>query len=156
MTTLSLLTAAQGSVEIYVSDGAVGTKAAPLRTLEGAKNRILMQLLASKAVVYLMDGLHERVASFRLSKEDFSSRVIPAITFRPAKGAAPVLTGSVVLPEGQWRPVTGEAVLARLDDAIEKQVKVADLQWTEFLNSELIKSRLNEAINILAEPYLSK
>lgn len=52
---LSQLHATAGNIDIYVSpkgfDGAAGTEAAPLRTLEGAKNRLLMQLPAKKAVI---------------------------------------------------------------------------------------------------------
>ena len=128
-------------VAIYVSpdgfDGNVGTRQLPLRTLEGARQRLLTQLPAQKVTICLLKGRHERTGSFTLNKEDFGGFEVPTVVFKADADA--VLTGSVVLPFAVWQPVTDAETLARLDDVIEKQVRFVDLRQLRYTDFGLMR-----------------
>ncbi|WP_059044538.1 Ig-like domain-containing protein [Paenibacillus rubinfantis] len=114
------------------SDTNNGSKKAPFRTLEKARDAI-RELKAAKGLpaggvtVYLREGRYERSASFELREQDSGAAGKP-ITYAAYPGEKVVLSGSERLEKSVFVPVTDEAVRSRIisPEAREK-VLVADL-----------------------------
>ncbi|WP_036963627.1 Ig-like domain-containing protein [Promicromonospora kroppenstedtii] len=111
---------AQGT--IYLSpdgdDGAAGTEAAPLATLEAARDAIRALRAADDlpddgVTVYLREGTYERSASFTLGAEDSGTADAP-ITYRSYPGETATVSGGKELPYDGFSPVTDQAVLDRV------------------------------------------
>lgn len=132
-----LLTAGAG-VELHVAvdghDTAPGTAAAPLATLEAARDRLRAAPDPGRAgrppgpaTVWLHAGTYERRAPFVLGPADSGTADAPVV-YRAWPGDAVSLSGGHALPADVWQPVTDPAVLARLDPAARGQVLVCDLR----------------------------
>ncbi|WP_068784716.1 Ig-like domain-containing protein [Paenibacillus phocaensis] len=114
------------------NDANNGTKEAPFRTLEQARDAI-RELKAANGLppggvtVYLREGRYERSASFELREQDSGTAGKP-VTYTAYPGEKVILSGSKRLEKSAFVPVVDEAVRSRIisPEAREK-VRVADL-----------------------------
>jgi hypothetical protein len=111
-------------------DEAAGTRTAPFRSLEKARDAIRQRNaegdgVTGGALVTLLPGRHERRASFVLGKEDSGTAEAP-IVYAAEAGAAVRLTGGRLLRD--FRPVEDAAVLARLVPGARGHVMQTDLR----------------------------
>ena len=129
-------TARPDGVRLFVAvdgdDRAAGTEAAPLATLEGARDalRALRDEQAGHAAgaeVVLRQGRYARAQTFRLEAQDGGAADAP-VRYRAAPGEAVVLYGGTELPPARFTPLEDAALRARLpDDAARANVRVLDL-----------------------------
>jgi len=118
---------------LYVSphgrDGAPGSKASPLATLAGARDRLRALKGAGRvpregATVWIRGGTYFQAGTFTLSAAD---DVSPApVTYAGWGGETVRVTGGREVTE--WKPVADPAVLGRLDPAARPHVLVSDLK----------------------------
>lgn len=111
-------------------DAASGDMAAPLASLEGARDRIRTMkqeggLPAGGVVVLVRGGVYERDRAFELSGEDSGTAEAP-IVYRSHPGEEVRLVGGREVTG--FEPVTDEAVLARLEESARGSVMQADLR----------------------------
>jgi len=74
----------------------------------------------------LRGGTYQLTRTFVLTKADSGAEAAP-VRYRAYKNEEVHLIGGVVIPPARFGPVTDKAVLARLDRAGAKQIRVADL-----------------------------
>ncbi len=122
---------------LYVSpkgdDGNPGTLEKPLASLEGARTalrKISASLPEGPVVVQFAGGEYFFPKAVLFTKEDSGSAAKPII-YRAAYGEKVVFTGG--LDVGEWKPVTDEAVKARLPEKARDQVVVADVSGMQTL-----------------------
>lgn len=113
-------------------DAAAGTAAAPFATLERARDAVrtlkdARGLPEGGVAVMLRGGVHRRDATFALTTADGGAPGSPVV-YRAAEGEQVRLVGGVDIPPEAFRPVTDEAILARLDEAARGNVLQADLR----------------------------
>jgi hypothetical protein len=131
--TLLLSTVATGAeIRLHVSpdgrDGAVGTRAAPLATLAGARDRlrVVRQEDGDRAATVLFEsGTYVMDRAVVFGAEDSGSAGAP-IRYQAEPKAVVRFTGGTVVPS--WSAVTDPAVLKRLADEAREHVRVADLR----------------------------
>jgi hypothetical protein len=118
-----------GQTLIHVSpvgnDSQPGTKAAPLATLAGARDRLRTLDKADPITVVFAEGTYQFAMSVKFAKQD-SGAAEARITYKAADGAKVRFVGGVEVTD--WKPVTDEAVLKRLAPEARKHVRVADLK----------------------------
>ena len=107
-------------------DGAPGTRAQPLATLEGARDRV-RQLKTEEAplTVWFSGGTYWFAEPVVFSSGDSGTEAAP-VTYRALPGAGVRFSGGQSV--GGWSPVTDEGVLARLPEEARPHVLVADLR----------------------------
>ena len=127
-------TIAEPPTTIYVApngnDSAGGTEAAPLATITAAQKRIRDLKAAGKlpkggAAVELLGGRYQLDKPIELTAEDSGTAEAP-ITYRARPGETVLISGAQAITE--WKPVTDQAVLERLDPAARDKVYQADLK----------------------------
>ncbi len=122
------------AVTLYVAtdgdDANPGTEAAPLGTLERARDAV-RELKAQGPLpdggvaVYLRGGSYRLALSFRLSAEDSGTEQAPVV-YQASPGEEVRLTGGVAV--AGFEPVTDAPSLARLPEEARGHVLVADLK----------------------------
>ena len=109
------------ALELYVSpkgsDAYPGTRAKPLASLEGARNRI-RELRLKKAInepidVLISDGTYTMTEPLILTADDSGSEQSP-ICFRAEKGASPQFVGGIAIEN--WEEVSEGLWKARVDE----------------------------------------
>ncbi|WP_329371419.1 right-handed parallel beta-helix repeat-containing protein [Streptomyces sp. NBC_00669] len=114
------------------NDTAPGTRAAPLATLEGARDAIRKWRKGSKdratapVTVQLRGGVYRRTQSFTLDARDSGSPGRP-VTYTAYNGEEVRLVGGLELPGASFAPVADQAVLDRLPAAVRDLVQEVDL-----------------------------
>jgi len=104
-------------------DSAEGTKDSPLASIKEALSR-----LAGKngGKIVLRGGLYDMAETVNVTAEH-SGTVESPLIITAEKGEVPMLSTSRAIPASAFAPVTDEAVLARLPEAVRGKVVVADL-----------------------------
>lgn len=112
------------------SDAASGTKDAPFATLQRARDEVRSLKKAGKltdgATVEVLGGTYELSQPFELTAEDSGAGIANPITYRAQPDAQVRLVGGKVV--NGFKPVTDQAVLARLDETARGKVLQADLK----------------------------
>jgi len=130
-TLLPVMASADEKAVIYVSpngnDSAVGTIDAPLKTLEGAKQRV-RELKAKGMTVseVIFRGGDYRVDNVVFDSVDSGTEETP-IVYRAYEGETPRFKGSVELDVSGAQPVTDEFIRSRLYDDVRDKIVVIDL-----------------------------
>ena len=118
-----------GGAEIYVSpkgnDARTGAEGEPIRSLERARDAAREITGDRGVIIWLEGGVYERDRPFELTAEDSGSEGT-TVTYRARPGAEVRIVGGKVVTE--WKPVSDEAVLARLAPAARSEVVRADLK----------------------------
>ncbi|MGN0998148.1 MAG: Ig-like domain-containing protein, partial [Faecousia sp.] len=123
-------------MQLYVSpngdDSAAGTFLAPLKTLEGARNKI-REIKASSGLpeggitVNLRAGDYKILEdSFRLEAQDSGEEGKP-IVYQAYPGETVTITGNAEAKGSDFQQVTDEEILARLPESVRDQVLVYDV-----------------------------
>ena len=143
------VSAAQSAgVQIYVSsngnDNADGSLKAPLRTLEGARNKIREMkqsgLPAGGVTVNLREGTYSLVEqSFELTGEDSGTSESP-IVYQSYPGETAVISGSVQADGAHFEPVRDPAILNRLPEESRNHVLVYDVKEQLGISSDGLTS----------------
>lgn len=120
------------SIKVYISptgnDANMGTKKAPLRTLEGAKSRMrtLRKTITGKdAVIFVAGGRYAIERPVLFQAEDGGSEQV-SVTYKAMPGEQPVFTGSRKL--SNWQSLKDKQALGKLDPAVRSKIYVADLK----------------------------
>ena len=121
--------------QMYVSptgdDAAEGTIGAPLKTLEGARNKVreLKQsgLPAGGITVNLLGGEYLASSALELTAADSGEAGKP-IVWKAAEGAEVTFSGTVSVEPNRFGHVTDEDILARLPEAARDNVYVCDMK----------------------------
>lgn len=116
-------------VDLYVavdgSDDSPGTESEPFATLEAARDAIRDRRSEDPAdtgyTVHLLEGVHERGASFILTEEDSGAAGSPVV-YRAREGDEVQIVGSAAVPEPSLQPVSDPAVLNRLEPSVAGHV----------------------------------
>ncbi len=125
--------ALENEINIFVSqngnDSNEGSMSAPLKTLEGAKNKIRSlkkssNLSQTKINVNIREGSYT-VESFSLTKEDSGSKDFP-VTYRAWKDEEVSVSGGYTIESKFWSLVEDEAILKRLPEEARGNVYQAD------------------------------
>ncbi len=130
-TLLPVMASADEKAVIYVSpngnDSAVGTIDAPLKTLEGAKQRV-RELKAKGMTVseVIFRGGDYRIDTVVFDSADSGTEENP-IVYRAYEGETPRFKGSVELDVSGAQPVTDEFTRSRLYEDVRDKVVVIDL-----------------------------
>lgn len=128
--TLSVARCAGANPDVYVSPGGddanPGTREAPFKTLEAARDAVRARPAGQGATVNLLGGRYPRVSTFELGARDSGSAEAPVV-YRAAPGEKVRIDGGVVVPGEACRPVTDETTRARLLPKARDQVRVIDL-----------------------------
>ena len=125
---------AAGPLELFVdptgNDANTGTSAAPVKTLEGARNavrRVKTNGAASGGVlVSFRSGVYQSLGSVEFAAEDSGTAQAP-IVYRAAAGATVELTGSMEVPAAALKPVTDAGIAQRLPEATRASVREVNL-----------------------------
>ena len=120
--------------QLYVSptgdDAAEGTIGAPLKTLEGARNKVreLKQsgLPAGGITVNLLGGEYLASSALELTAADSGEAGKP-IVWKAAEGAEVTFSGTVSVEPNRFEHVTDGDILARLPEAAHDNVYVCDM-----------------------------
>lgn len=115
----------------------------PLRTLEGARDRLrARQTPADRPVsVWLAPGVHERSVPLELDERDSGTATAPVI-YRSLPGGRARLVGGRVLPADAAKPVTDPAILARIiDPAARPQIRQIDLGQLGIMDYGTMRAR---------------
>ena len=107
------------------SDRNPGTRDKPFATLEAARDAVRKLKSRGGATVIIRGGVYQREKPLELNKQD-SGRDGQPVTYRAAPGESVQLLGGKVVTG--WKPVTDEAILARLDPKARGRVLQADLK----------------------------
>ncbi len=97
------------AADIYVSpngsDSNIGSKQAPLTTLEGARKNIAVRKLAGRepVTVWVAGGTYSMEKTLRFNEGDSGTAKAP-VTYRAMPGADVVLKGSLPLSSKDWKP----------------------------------------------------
>ena len=121
--------------QLYVSptgdDAAKGTIGAPLKTLEGARNKVreLKQsgLPAGGITVNLLGGEYLASSALELTAADSGEAGKP-IVWKAAEGAEVTFSGTVSVEPNRFEHVTDKDILARLPEASHDNVYVCDMK----------------------------
>ena len=118
-------------LDIFVSpegdDANEGTLEAPLKTLEGARDRVRAEAFDGNVVVTLLEGRYFRSETFELDARD-SATPGHMITWGALQGAEVILDGGLVVPGSSCVKVTDEAVARRLLPEARERVVQLDLE----------------------------
>ena len=121
---------------LYVSmdgnDGAKGTLEDPLKTLEGARDKIREMkgqdgLPDGGVTVNIRGGSYLRGESFLLEEQDSGTADSPII-YRAYDGEPVEITGSAQIDGSSFEPVKEDAVLERLDASVRDKVVMYDVK----------------------------
>jgi len=116
-------------IELFVSptgnDGNAGTKTHPFQSLERARDVARQFTRDREVTVWLGGGVYERERPFELTAEDSGTLEKP-VHWRGRPGEEVRIVGGEVVTG--WKPVTDEAVLARLTPEACGKVVQADLK----------------------------
>ena len=133
---LRVQAAPAAGMQLYVapdgSDSASGTIDAPLKTLEGARDKIRAikaesGLPEGGITVNLRQGDYKYLeSSFTLEAQDSGAEGSP-IVYQAYPGETVTLSGNVEASGADFEPVTDEAVLARLPESVRDKVLVYDV-----------------------------
>ena len=124
------------AAELYVApdgnDTNAGTRAAPLKTLEGARDAIRklkseQPQLAGGATVWLRGGVYRIGKTFELDQRDSGTKDAP-IVYRACEGEEVRLSGGRELDPAAFRPVSDPAILQRLPESSCDKVFQVDLK----------------------------
>ena len=128
---------ASEAVQLYVStegsDGGQGTADDPLRTLEAARDKIRVMkenggLPVGGVTVNIRGGEYPYLEdSFTLDAQDSGTESSPVV-YRAYEGEEVKLVGNMIVEGSKFLPVTEEAVLDRLGEAVKDKVLVYDLK----------------------------
>jgi hypothetical protein len=133
---LLMICATSRAAELYVvpdgNDGNPGTRAAPLKTLEAARDAIRklkndQGQLAGGATVWLRGGIYRIGKTFELDQRDSGTKEAP-IVYRACEGEEVRLNGGRPLDPAAFRPVSDPAILARLPEIARGKVFQVDLK----------------------------
>ena len=121
--------------QLYVSptgdDAAEGTIGAPLKTLEGARNKVRelkhSGLPAGGITVNLLGGEYLASSALELTAED-SGKAGKPIVWKAAEGAEVTFSGTVSVEPNRFEHVTDGDILARLPEAAHDNVYVCDMK----------------------------
>lgn len=120
-----------GSLEIFLSPGGDdsnrGTRAAPLRTLEAARDALRRVDEVRHIEVTLLEGRYFRSKSFVLDQRD-SGRPGKTITYRAERGAAVIVDGGRLISGARCDKVNDPKLLERLPPASRGAVYALDLK----------------------------
>ena len=131
---LGLAGPATAGVELHVSpkgdDGAAGTKTAPFRTMQQARDAVRRlkargPLATGGVTVWLRGGQYPLAETVELTEADGGTAEAPVV-YRAAAGEQPRLLGGRMVRPGDLRPVTDPAILRRLDPAARGKVVYLD------------------------------
>lgn len=116
----------------YGSDTDPGTREAPVRTLERARDivrehRGIHGLGDGGIVVILREGRYRRANTFHLNDNDSGAPGAP-IVYRAAKGEKVYLDGGHILEPTIFTPVTDKTILDRLLESARSKMLQADLR----------------------------
>ena len=124
------------AAELYVApdgnDTNPGTRAAPLKTLEAARDAIRklkseQPQLAGGATVWLRGGVYRITKTFELDERDSGTQDAP-IVYRACENERVCLSGGRELDPAAFRPVADPAVLQRLPEVSRGEVFQVDLK----------------------------
>jgi hypothetical protein len=124
------------AAELYVAsdgnDANPGTRAAPLKTLEAARDALRMLKreqgqLAGGATVWLRGGVYRTGKTFELDQRDSGSKDA-AIVYCACQGEEVTLSGGQDIDPAAFRLVSDPAVLERLPEASRGKVFEVDLK----------------------------
>ena len=126
----SLVNAAEFTVSVDGNDSHPGTPEKPFATVERAREAIRAArkagaIEAEPVTVTLRGGTHFLPRPFTLGAEDSGTPDHPVV-YRAADGERPIISGGRAVD--RFRPVTDEAVLARLAPAARPHVVAASLK----------------------------
>ncbi|MFO8013509.1 MAG: right-handed parallel beta-helix repeat-containing protein [Phycisphaerae bacterium] len=129
LTAVLLLAVPALAADVYVSpagdDGNPGTRAAPLATLEAARDAARRAKTGAAVTVHLADGLYLRAQTFDLGSADSGTKAAPVV-WRADPPHKVHLVGGKVLEASHFRPLaTGEA--PRITGAVRAKVRACDL-----------------------------
>ena len=121
--------------QLYVSptgdDAAEGTIGAPLKTLEGARNKVRelkhSGLPAGGITVNLLGGEYLASSALELTAADSGEAGKP-IVWKAAEGAEVTFSGTVSVEPNRFEHVTDGGILARLPEAAHDNVYVCDMK----------------------------
>jgi parallel beta-helix repeat protein len=137
-----------GAAEIYVAptgdDSNAGTKAAPLKTLTGARDAVRKCKAGNSAAggvtVWLGGGVYPLSSSLELDQRDSGTASAPII-YRAAAGADVRLRGGIELDRSAFGPVTDPAVTKRLSAPARAKVLKADLKSSGITDPGTMRAR---------------
>lgn len=117
-------------VSEYGNDASSGEKETPIKTLQGAQNKIRElkkngQIAENGVVVYVREGTYSMTESMMMTEEDSGTKQQP-ITYRSYPGEKATFVGGVALEGKKFEKVTDEAVLNRIisEEAKSKIVRI--------------------------------
>ena len=130
-TTLSIAAPPGLYVATNGADENPGTEAEPFATLERARDaiRVLKKtagLPRGGVTVWIREGVHYRVDTFHLGKEDSGTESSP-ITYRAYGNETVRLSGGRRIEPSLFKPVTDPAILARVGDQARPELRQLDL-----------------------------
>lgn len=123
------------------NDGNTGSDKAPLATLGGVRDKIrelktTSGLPAGGVVAYLRNGVYGIPETVGMKEEDSGTENV-SIAYKAYPGEKPVLSGGVHIRGGDLRPVTDEAILARLPEGTKSAVLCVNLFENGFTYDDL-------------------
>ncbi len=123
--------AAEFHVGVDGDDGNAGTRNAPFQTFERARDAVrehrAAEGLGDGVTVILHGGRHHRTGAFNLGEDDSGEPGAPVV-YKAASGETVYVDGGHVIEPDAFAPVTDEAVLDRLLEAVRDDVVQADLK----------------------------
>ncbi len=132
---------------IYVSpngdDGAAGTKANPLKTLDGAKEfvkklRTTSGIPEGGITVWFSSGTYFIDSGMTFTGTDSGSAESP-VNYRVLEGHEAEITSAVRLEKSDFKKVTDESILARLYPTVRNKVLAVDLKKKGFTKLDSLK-----------------
>ncbi len=118
-------------VEVYISpngnDANRGTRKAPLRSLEAARDAVRNRPAGTGATVYLLEGRHFRSFTFELDARDAGTASTP-IVYKAAANAKVFLDGGRTVAPSACVAVTNKAILKRLVPKAKDHIRAIDLK----------------------------
>ena len=121
---LAMASTLSHAAELYVApdgnDANPGTRAAPLKTLEAARDALRklkggQSSLAGGTTVWLRGGVYRIEKTFALDRRDSGTKEAP-IVYRACEGEEVHLSGGRELDPAAFRPVSDPAILQRLPE----------------------------------------
>ena len=104
-------------VATYGDDSNSGTIDSPLKTLEGARDKIraLEKLPEGGVTVYIREGTYHRTSAFSLTTSDSGTKDSP-IRYMAYEGEKPVFTQGIDISIADSKKVSDETILSKLPD----------------------------------------